>query len=225
MELGDSMKLKVIADGLGLTKGINYAVYDTCKEGIVTSVSLIVNTKYTEHGYDLIKDLNVSIGLALNVTHGRSLSLNSKLEAYDFLKPTHEYALVMDAVKEEYECQIKKALSMGIVIDHLATYDDLHYKESLVEELLKELSERYNIPYRDKQVCQLFSGPMVSLDMLFYLIKQKTKYLELSVRPGFLDGQLLNISEYREMRMVEHSLLTSAYVHQLILDEGVELVG
>ena len=222
--VGDDMKLKVIADDFGITKGINYAIYDACKNGIVTSVALLMNTKYTSHGYELIRDIDVSIGLALNVTYGKALYSEALME-YGFLKPEHDYPKVIKDLELEFEAQIRKALEMDIEIAHLSTYENIHYKYKEVRNLLLKLGEKYSIPVRDEQVCShQFSGQLANMDTLFYLFKQNIDYFEMAVRPGYLDGHLINISEYREMRMVEHSIITSDYVKQLIHNENIELV-
>lgn len=223
-EVGDEMKLKVIADDLGITKGVNYGIYDACKDGIVTSVALLVNTKYTDHAYELIKDLDVSIGLELNVTYGKALSSDA-LTAYGFLKPTHDYKEVIGDIEKEFEAQIEKAFEMNIEIAQLSSYENIHYTYDVVNELLFKFGEKYNIPVRDERVCShQFSGQLANMETLFYLLKQNTDYFEMAVRPGYLDGHLINIHDYREMRMVEHSIITSDYVKKLVQDENIELV-
>jgi len=219
------MKLKITADDFGLTKGINYAIYDACKEGIVTSVSLVINSKYMGHGLDLIKPLDVSIGLSLNITYGKALSDSDALSEFDFLKPTHEYSEVKEAIYKEFKAQIDYALSLGIRISHLTSYDLIHLNESVVNDVLHELGKLYGISTRgDHAYSDIFHGQMATMDTLFQLLSQKLDYLELIVMPGFLDGHLLNISKYREMRMVEHSVLTSDFTKHLIKEKNIELI-
>ena len=86
------MNLIVTADDFGLTRGINYGIYDACIEGIVNSVALIINTKHTDHGIALMNDLSVGIGLSLNMTFGVPITLKeSSITGYGFFKPTHHF--------------------------------------------------------------------------------------------------------------------------------------
>ncbi len=223
--MGDNMKLKITADDLGLTKGINYGIYDACKDGIVSSVSLMMNTLYTEHAYELIKPLDVSIGVHLCATYGKPLSSCETLIEYDFLKPEHNYELVKDDLYKEFSAQIDKAIKMNIKVSHLSTYDSSHLKDDAVNEVVKQLGLDYSIPVRgEMKFSDAFHGKMANMDTLFQLCKQKIDTLELVVMPGYLDGHLLNINPYREFRMVEHSILTSTFAKKLINDEHIELI-
>lgn len=220
------MKLRVIADDFGLTKGINYGIYDAYKHGIVTAVSLIVNTVHTDHAFDLIKDSSCSIGLSLNVVYGKAISDAKSLVEFDFLKPEHDYAEVKEDVFREYEAQVLKAQSMGIKIAHLTTYGNIHFQETVLEEILVELGDKYQIPVRQmNQWTGIFNGPQASFDTLYQLFCQSLENLEIIVRPGFLDGHLINISSYREWRMVEHSVLSSPIVLDMIDKHKITLVS
>ena len=84
----------------------------------------------------------------------------------------------------------------------------------------------YNIEVRgEKPFTDVFHGKMATMDTLYQLIKQPIDYMEMIVLPGYLDGRLIDVNPYREMRMVEHSLLTSDYLKNLIINEGTELVS
>lgn len=222
--MGDKMKLRVMADDFGLTKGINYAIYDACKNGIVSAVSLMVNTKYSEHALDLLKGLDVSLGISLNVTHYKGLLDIPSLSEFGFLKPQHDYDLVLGDVKLEFMAQIDYALKVGLKPDYLCTYDDLHMKDQRVMALLEGLAEDYQIPLRRDNYTEMFHDRLATIDTILQLIGQPLDYLEIRTKPGFLDGHLINISKYREMRMVEHSVLTSEYVIHLMKERGINLV-
>lgn len=216
------MKLRITADDLGLTKGINYGIYDVCLNGVVNCVSLMMNLKHTQHGFDLIKKLNIPIGVHLNVTTGMPLEPCDKLTEFGYFKPVHDFNLVIDAIESEYTHQIEKALSMGIAIEHLSTYDDLQFTHGEINELLLKLGEKYSIPVRNSRpFTDIIHGQMVQLDTFQQLLFQNVESLEIRVLPGFLDGHLIDISDYREMRMVEHSLLTSDYLKRMLLENKV----
>lgn len=224
--IGENMRVKVVADDLGLTRGINYAIYDAIRNGIVTSVSLIVNTQHTGHAYDLIEGLSCSIGLCLNAVYGKAVSSVDTLVEFDFLKPEHDYEAVKDDLYLEFEAQVLKAQSMGIIISHLTTYNDEHLNHDVVNQILIDLGDKYNIPVRQlSSVTDVFKERQATFDTLYQLFCQKLDYIELKVRPGFLDGHLINISSYREWRMVEHSVLTSPIVMDMVQSQAIDLVS
>ncbi|MCH4887266.1 ChbG/HpnK family deacetylase [Acidaminobacter sp. JC074] len=219
------MRVMITAEDFGLTKGINYGIYDACVEGIVTSVSLIMNLKLTGHALNLIETLDVGIGLSLNVTHGKPVKDLDLLMEYGFLKPEHDLDdQVLKAIEEEFECQIKKALDLNIDIRFLTTYQAYHLKEQAIFDLLVQLGHKFGLPVRGKyDYTDVFHGNRASADTLFMLFQQKADFLEVVVKPGFLCGQLIELSNYRESRVIEHSILVNPYVKQMIKDYDIEL--
>jgi len=220
------MRLKVVAEDFGLTRGINYGIYDACKNGIVTSVSMMMNTAHTDHAYSLVKDLDCSIGLSLSVTYGKALSDTKTLVEFDFLKPEHDYEQAKEDIILEYQAQVLKAKAMGIKISHLTTYKNEHLTNPVLMEVITRLGLEYDLPVRSiDDSTDVFKGQQASFDTLYQLFCQSLDYLELIVHPGFLDGHLLNISKYREWRMVEHSVLTSPIVIDMLDKHDLTLVS
>jgi len=216
----------VTAEDFGLTKGINYGVYDACKEGIVTCVSLLMNTKLTSHAFELVRPLDIGIGLSLNVTHGKPTSESKVLLEYGFLRPNHELTNeVLEAIESEYESQIQKAIDMDIEIRFFTSYNNYHLKHEAVYKKLQNLGKKYSLPVRGEyEYSDVFHGKRASADTLFLLFQQKFEWLELVVTPGFLCGELIELSDYREMRVVEHSILVNPYMRQMIKSGNIELV-
>lgn len=224
------MDLIITADDFGLTRGINYGIYDACLEGVVNSVSLLVNTKHTDHGIDLIKDMEVSLGLSLNLTYGKPLIEESTLTEFGFLKPDHDYHLLkVQDIYDEFEAQIQYGLEKGLEIDFLTTYDHVHLSNELVCDVIKELASKYKLPYRgqnkDVFICQDFHDKKLTFDGFKYILMQLQEYktVEMVVHPGFLCGHLINISSYRELRLVEHSLLTSPFIKMQLTEHNILL--
>ena len=63
----------VRADDLGFTEGINYGIEKACRNGIIRSVGIMTNMPATRHGYDLIRDLPLCLGLHTNICAGKPL--------------------------------------------------------------------------------------------------------------------------------------------------------
>lgn len=226
------MDLIVTADDYGLTRGINYGIYDACLEGIVNSVGLLMNTRHTDHGISLMKNMTVGIGISLNMTYGKPLiSDGNSLLEFGFFKPSHNWDRIdKEAVRNEFKAQIDLALSKGVIISFLSSYDNIHLKYDSIYYIIDSLASEYNLNFREKsndafEVCELFYDRMVNLDFLTQLLMQFKGYktVELIVHPGFLCGHLINISSYRELRLVEHSILTSAFIKSFIKDQDIML--
>lgn len=226
------MNLIVTADDYGLTRGINYGIYDACLEGVVKSVGLLMNTKHTDHGISLMKDMAVGIGISLNMTYGKPLiSEGNALLEFGFFKPSHDWDQIeKEAVRNEFKAQIDLALSKGVRISFLSSYDNIHLKHDDIYKIVDSLASEYNLNFRKKsndefELCELFYDRMANLDFLTQLLMQckDFKTVELIVHPGFLCGHLIHISSYRELRLVEHSILTSAFLKSFIKDQDIML--
>ena len=61
------MKLIMRADDLGFSEGVNCGIYKAIKDGVITSVGMMTNMEATQHGYNLIKDCDIALGLHANI--------------------------------------------------------------------------------------------------------------------------------------------------------------
>lgn len=65
-------KLVVVADDFGWTKAVNKGVVKSYKEGIVSEISLMLNSPATNHAIDFIKKLNIKdVGLHMLLINKR----------------------------------------------------------------------------------------------------------------------------------------------------------
>lgn len=56
------MKIMVRADDLGYSRGVNYGIYDTVKNGVIKNIGFMVNMPDSVEGYELVKDLDICLG-------------------------------------------------------------------------------------------------------------------------------------------------------------------
>lgn len=63
-------RIIVRADDLGYSEGVNYGIAKTIRNGIVKSAGVMVNMAATVHGLDLIKGMDVCLGLHTNICVG-----------------------------------------------------------------------------------------------------------------------------------------------------------
>jgi len=68
------MNAIVRADDLGYSEAINYGIAKAIKQGIINNVGLMVNMPYAKHGYNLIMNDNICVGLHANISAGEPIS-------------------------------------------------------------------------------------------------------------------------------------------------------
>ncbi|HEM3672538.1 ChbG/HpnK family deacetylase [Streptococcus parasuis] len=88
-------KILIRADDLGYSRGVNYGIYDSVDSGLVKSVGFMVNMDATMHGYNLIKDKDISLGLHVNICVGYPISdfesISSLCDSDGQFKTSKEY--------------------------------------------------------------------------------------------------------------------------------------
>ena len=68
-------KLIVNADDFGLSKGQNYGIVEACRNGVVTSTTMMVNTSATLLAAQLAKrEPALAVGLHVNISLGGPLT-------------------------------------------------------------------------------------------------------------------------------------------------------
>ncbi len=153
------MKHIINADDFGISRGVNQAIYKGCTEGIINSVSLMVNQQYTEEAVEMVQPLSeINVGLHLNLTNERPASSPKdipllvgkdgkfcngfvKLLLLSFIHP----GILKRQVALEAENQIKKALQMGVALAHIDSHRHVHMIP-LIFKAVNELRQQYNIP-------------------------------------------------------------------------------
>lgn len=243
------MRLIVNADDLGFSKGINYGIYDAYKNGIVTSTTIMMNAFFMEHAVELFRNEKIGIGVHLNVTSGRPLLKTHKVivneKGFFEKKETEITTQLLKEVKDEFEAQIEFALKKGIQITHLDSHHHVHMWNEELFKITKNLAFKYNLPIRCNRAYSFMSEKLqqgikstiefseeffdktVNVEFFLQILKMNLKIdsLEVMVHPGFLCGNLINVDSYREMRMVENSILTSDMVKKFIEIENIELIN
>ncbi|HMD31452.1 MAG TPA: ChbG/HpnK family deacetylase [Candidatus Acidoferrales bacterium] len=132
-------RLIVNADDFGMAPGINRAILESHRSGIITSTSLLANGESFDEavaGARLTPALG--IGVHLNLTQGRPLSDPSALGA--LVNPSGEFLgnaerlyfhmvtghIAMDAAERELRAQIERVQDAGIQPTHLDGHQHVH---------------------------------------------------------------------------------------------------
>lgn len=218
-------KLIINADDFGYCKGVNYGIVEACKEGILTSTTMMANMPGFDHAVRL-HDLNPSLGIGVHLvlTAGRPVLDNMKTitdEEGNFRKlEYYKGSFIIDELEvyNEWKAQIEKIIEAGIIPTHL----DSHHHANLFgdfNEIFLRLADEFNLPVRNnfnnsdkkRRTTDAFVYTMETvikyiedLDKLF----ESNDSVEIMCHPAFLDKFLLANTSYTYPRTEELELLT-----------------
>lgn len=147
-------RLIVTADDFGYSKNANRAIIKCFRKGIVTSTSLLANTKYFGESIRLLKlNKNLDVGLHINLTEFKPLTKAETLADAEgnFIgkeKWIKEHFRNVDEnyIEEELEAQINKVISSGLKITHINGHNHIHVFPKVIDAVLK-LAKKHKIKY------------------------------------------------------------------------------
>ncbi len=118
------MKNKVLfrADDLGYSEAVNYGIEKSVKDGLISSVGIMVNMPATQHGVDLIKEESIAFGQHTNICAGRPLAdlekIPSLVSENGYFRSSKEYRVakkdfvVFEEALIEIEAQYDKFIEL-----------------------------------------------------------------------------------------------------------------
>jgi chitin disaccharide deacetylase len=131
--------LVVNADDFGLTEGVNHAIADAHRDGIVTSASLLARGTAFDHAVQITKsNPNLGVGVHLTLTEMRlALADNPALETFltdgrlplsnqVFVRALCTGRLPLEAVEREFAAQIQSVLDAGVTPTHVDGHKYIH---------------------------------------------------------------------------------------------------
>jgi len=169
MKSAITKRLIVNADDFGLTKQVNLGIAQGFSRGIITSSTILMNSKFSEHAADLAKKRNLDVGIHLNLAEFQPLSLTKKIskliDKKGNFKPVlrmgyaaSSSSLVRSQIQFELEAQIKKFNSLGLKASHV----DTHHWSSMfpaINEIVLKLAKKYRIS-KARCAAETFSWPL-----------------------------------------------------------------
>lgn len=123
-------KLIVNADDFGFNREVTDGIIQCHQRGCVTSTTLMVNMSAAEYAAEQAKKFpNLSVGIHLNLTHGRPISDPQKVPALvgadsnfnkerNVYKRANRFQLPAEQIERELSAQIEKFLDLGISPSH-----------------------------------------------------------------------------------------------------------
>lgn len=141
------MKLIINADDFGMTESINKAVIELCELDAISSTSVMVNMPYANQVEKLLVFKNISIGLHVNITEGRSVSqpfdVTTLVDEDGCFYPKQELMRRIKAGEIKYE-HIKKEVwaqyyALNKIIGNRLSHFDSHQGSTRIEMVYKAL--------------------------------------------------------------------------------------
>jgi hopanoid biosynthesis associated protein HpnK len=141
-------RLIVNADDFGLTSGVNRAIVEGNRSGIVTSATLMANAKATDAAIDLAKaQPSLKTGCHVVLIDGVPLTANLqsltngsprfRTSLKQFAAAAVRRQIAADEVQREVEAQIRKIQSRGIALTHVDSHKHTHMFPYILRPLLR----------------------------------------------------------------------------------------
>src|SRR5229473_546513 len=126
--------LIINADDFGMTSGVNRAIAEASRAGVLTSATLMANSGHFDDAVELSRKLSgLKIGCHVVLIDGEpvSLDLRSLLEPGDTGPPRFRHSLkafalaamrgkiAAEEIQQEAEAQIRRIQAAGIVVTHI----------------------------------------------------------------------------------------------------------
>jgi predicted glycoside hydrolase/deacetylase ChbG (UPF0249 family) len=140
--------LIVTADDLGLAKSINEGIAKACREGIVSSVSVIPTGEAFDDALKVVKDLDLKeIGAHLALTETKPLLSSSKNYKNHnlFVRDIIFGKAAFGEIRGELKAQLELLKKTGIEITHLNSHEHIHMMPGILD-IFVSLAKEFNIP-------------------------------------------------------------------------------
>lgn len=246
-------RILVRADDLGFSRGVNYGIADSIKNGIIRSVGLMPNMPDAQHGVDLLAGVSVCMGQHTNICLGKPLTdpklipslcqengeFKSSRTYRDAYKQGKEF-VVLDEVILEIEAQYQRFKELTGGEPHYfeghAVVSDNFFKG------LRIVAERHDLPYLD---LNFTGGPMAFRSSKLYMCMESSRpdYDPLAsmqraalqdhgpdgvpmfvCHPGYLDDYLLRVSSLTTPRAQEVAMATSPATKVWLEENNISVV-
>lgn len=244
------MNLIMRADDLGFSEGINCGILKAVKDGVITSVGLMVNMNSIEHGYNLIKDYDIALGQHTNICVGKPISdprlipslVNEKGEFYSSKEIRNRK---VDTINIR-ECEIEISAQLKRFIEITGKSPDYFECHAVFSNhfftALKNVAKKYNLFYENpifdkewEKETGITGIPMAKQDENGLYDPKKFMNESLDIiknskcavavfHPGYLDQYILTHSSFTVIRAMECEFLCSDWLKDWIKKNNIRLV-
>lgn len=215
--------LIVNGDDFGASHGINRGIVEACRNGILTSASLMVNMPGSEEAAVLSRGLpDLSVGLHFNITR------EDCTPVVDFADGNK-----CRAELERQLCRFQEL--MGYLPTHLDAHHNMHRDARLQSHFL-DLSRQNGLPLREHSLVRYFSKyygqwdgeihlEQISVENLSQMLKTEVRegFTELSCHPGYVDPDFQ--STYSMERETELQTLCNPIIKKVLAEQQIQLIN
>lgn len=233
------MNILMRADDLGLSQAINHGIKKAVEEKSITCVGLMPNSDDSEHGYNLIKDYDISLGQHTNICLGKPVSNPKDIpslvdENGEFYKSKDIHSRKVDTINLN-ECEIEVEAQLKRFVEITGKYPDYFEGHAVFSETffkaLRNVAKKYNLFFCNPMDPNWQKETNVFLPKRYKLDNNKCynpkEYWEdistdilkhensiLVFHPGYLDQYVLENSSYTKIRTLELDFLCSDYLKE-----------
>ncbi len=244
------MKLIMRADDLGFSEGVNHGICKAVKDGVITSVGIMTNMEAARHGYELLKNENIALGLHTNICAGKPISdpklIPSLVQENGEFCTSKEIRQRKEDTIDVKECEIEVEAQLQRFIEITGRNPDYFEGHAVFSKnffiALKNVAKKHGLffenPIMDKEWEKqngIVGFPFASLDekglydpkafMNQHLDIIKNSPCAIAVfHPGYLDQYILTHSSFTFIRAMECDFLCSQWLKQWIKENNIELV-
>lgn len=241
-------RLIVRADDMGFSHSANAAILKTVKEGIATSIEILVPAPWFPETVKLLSENPaIDVGIHLTLTSEwsnmkfRPLTKSSSLINedgffYPFVWPNNElpgqalteHQWKIEEVEQEFRAQIELALKNLPHISHVSAHMGCYYINEEVEALTKKLAKEYEIDIdpADYSVKRAgYVGPMETSEEKVQSIVKMLESLKKGATYLFVDHPGLDTPELRAIHhpgyedvALDRQGVTDAWTDQRVID-------
>lgn len=242
------------ADDLGFSEGVNYGILKAVEQGPIRTVGLMVNMQATQHGYNLIKDKQLCIGLHTNICVGKPISnprlISSLCQENDEFISSRVYRKAYQAGEDfvdlqqvitEIEAQYHQFIS---IVGRKPDYFEGHAVASKhFFEGLAYVAKKYQLPYfelaQERPFVQFKNARVYAYIPSSFAEYEENPFLAIKdciehaheedvdmmvFHPGYLDQYLLSHSSFKNIRVVEAATLSSRSTNRWLTNQKVSYV-
>lgn len=147
-------QLVVNADDFGYTRGVNRAILEACRNGVVTSTSLLANGAAFEDAVEAAaSEPRLDVGCHLNFIEGKPVSLPERiphlvgadgwfLQAWQLAARLSLRMVPESELEQEAGAQIEKLLQAGIRVSHVDTHKHTHTHPAVARAIARAARRR-----------------------------------------------------------------------------------
>ena len=240
----------VRADDLGYSRGVNYGIYDCVRCGSIKNVGYMVNMEASQHGYKLIKDFDISLGLHVNVCVGNPVNEPEDVPSLvqdngEFLS-SGMYAKISDTNRINLNEMVKEIEAQYFRFVEITKCEPDYFEGHAIEHPILDMglqivAEKYGLKYHSVSFEPEIPGKYYGKDIYIHMESDEENYDPwnffqrtiteekregnhlMVFHPGYVDHYLETHSSYTNLRSREAEMLCSERFKDFVNEKKVVL--